>query len=170
MNRVYAAALALCLATTASLALGDDNPDAAFYKKAAEGGLSEVALGKLAQDKSSTDSVKAFGAQMVMDHGAANDKLTALAAKKNVKLPSSPSIGQMASKTKLEVLTGGSFDKSYIKGMVKDHEEDIKEFQTEAHSGQDADAKAYAAATLPTLKSHLKMIRAIASAQGVNVK
>jgi hypothetical protein len=32
-----------------------------------------------------------------------------------------------------------------------------------------ADAKAYAAATLPTLKAHLKKIRAIASAQGVDI-
>jgi putative membrane protein len=106
---------------------------------------------------------------MVTDHSAANDKLKAVAAKKNIKLPTSPSMGQMATKTKLEVLSGDAFDKSYIKGMVKDHEEDIQEFQTEAASGQDADAKAYAAATLPTLKAHLKKIRAIASAQGVDI-
>jgi putative membrane protein len=66
------------------------------------------------------------------------------------------------------VLTGTTFDKSYIKGMVDDHKEDIKEFQKEASTGQDADAKAYAAATLPTLKAHLKKIQAIAAAQGVD--
>jgi putative membrane protein len=54
--------------------------------------------------------------------------------------------------------------------MVEDHQEDIKEFQTEANSGQDPDAKAYAAATLPTLKTHLRRIQAIAAAQGVDVK
>jgi putative membrane protein len=169
MSRLYGAALAMSLALTASVALAEDNPDAAFYKKAAEGGMAEVELGKLAQDKSPTTSVKEFGAMMVADHSAANDKLEAMAAKKNIKLPASPSVGQMATKTKLEVLSGNTFDKSYIKGMVEDHQEDIKEFQTEATSGQDADAKAYAAATLPTLKAHLKKIRAIASAQGVDV-
>jgi putative membrane protein len=75
----------------------------------------------------------------------------------------------MATKTKLEVLSGSAFDKSYIKGMVEDHQEDIKEFQTEAASGQDPDAKAYAVATLPTLQAHLKKIRAIAAAQGVDL-
>jgi putative membrane protein len=74
----------------------------------------------------------------------------------------------MATKTKLEVLSGTAFDKSYVKGMVDDHKEDIKEFQKEASTGQDADAKAYAAATLPTLKAHLKKIQAIAAAQGVD--
>jgi putative membrane protein len=145
-----------------------DNPDASFYKKAAEGGLAEVELGKLAQDKSSTESVKEFGAMMIKDHSAANEKLKAIAEAKSIKLPTSPSVGQMATKTKLEVLGGKTFDKSYIKGMVADHKEDIKEFQKEASTGQDADAKAYAAATLPTLKAHLKKIEAIAAAQGVD--
>jgi putative membrane protein len=52
--------------------------------------------------------------------------------------------------------------------MVKDHEEDIKEFEREASNGQDADAKAYATAILFTLKAHLKKIQEIASAQGVD--
>jgi putative membrane protein len=145
-----------------------DNPDASFYKKAAEGGLAEVELGKLAQDKSPTQSVKEFGSMMIKDHSAANEKLKAIAEAKSIKLPTSPSVGQMATKTKLEVLSGKTFDKSYIKGMVADHKEDIKEFQKEASTGQDADAKAYAAATLPTLKAHLKKIEAIAAAQGVD--
>jgi putative membrane protein len=115
-----------------------------------------------------TSSVREFGGMMITDHSAANDKLKAIAEQKNIKLPTSPSVSQMATKTKLEALSGATFDKSYIKGMVKDHQEDIKEFQTEASSGQDPDAKAYAAATLPTLKAHLKKIQAIASAQGVD--
>ena len=170
MNRTYRVAIVMAFACSAGIVMADDNPDATFYKKAAEGGIAEVEMGKLAQGKSSNASVKEFGAMMVTDHSAANEKLKALAAKKNIKLPTSPSVGQMASKTKLEALSGDTFDKSYIKGMVEDHQEDIKEFQTEANSGQDPDAKAYAAATLPTLKAHLKRIQAIAAAQGVDVK
>jgi putative membrane protein len=167
---MYCAAAAMAFACCASIAMADETPDAAFYKKAAEGGIAEVQLGKLAQDKASTASVKEFGAMMVTDHSAANDKLEAIASRKGIKLPTSPSVVQMATKTKLEVLSGSTFDKSYIKGMVKDHEEDIKEFQTEAASGRDPDAKAYASATLPTLQTHLKKIQAIAAAQGVEVK
>jgi putative membrane protein len=170
MNRLYRAAILVAFSCSACIVMAADNPDATFYKKAAEGGMAEVEMGKLAQEKSSTASVKQFGAQMVTDHSAANEKLKAIAVGKNIKLPTSPSVGQMATKTKLEVLSGATFDKSYIKGMVKDHQEDIKEFQTEANSGQDPDAKAYAAATLPTLKSHLKMIQAIAAEKGVDVE
>jgi putative membrane protein len=56
-----------------------------------------------------------------------------------------------------------------FKGMVKDHEEDITMFKKEAASGQDPDAKAYAAATLPTLRAHLKRIKSIATTAGVSV-
>jgi putative membrane protein len=168
MNKMSFVIITMALASPASLFAAESNPDATFYKKAAEGGTAEVELGKLAQEKSPTASVKEFGAMMVTDHSAANDKLKGIAARKKIKLLTSPSVGQMATKTQLEVLSGATFDKSYIKGMVEDHQQDIEEFQKEASSGQDPDAKAYAAATLPTLKTHLKKIQSIAAAQGAD--
>lgn len=164
-----ALALLIPLATQAARA-ADSVPDEKFYKTAAEGGLAEVQMGQLAEDKSSDDSVKQFGAKMVADHSAANEKLMKLAQSKNISLPTSPSVMEMATKTKLDVLSGKTFDKSYIKGMVKDHEEDIALFKKEATSGADPDAKAFAVATLPTLKEHLKMIRSIATTEGIKVK
>jgi putative membrane protein len=92
----------------------------------------------------------------------------ALAQSKNITLPANPSVAEMETKSKLQVLSGQSFDKSYIKGMIKDHEEDIAEFKKEAASGQDRDARAFASATLPTLEAHLKKIQAIAANAGVN--
>jgi putative membrane protein len=166
MNKICWITLAMALPS--ALLAADANPDATFYRNAAEGGIAEVELGQLAQEKASSPSVKAFGAMMVADHSAANDKLKTVAAGKGVELPTSPSVGQMAAKTKLEVLSGTTFDKSYIKGMIKDHEEDIKEFQQEAASGRDPDARAFARATLPTLQSHLKKIQSIAANEGVS--
>jgi putative membrane protein len=55
---------------------------------------------------------------------------------------------------KLKVLSGDSFDRSFAKAMVKDHEADIKEYQ-KASSQSDA-AGAYAKETLPTLQHHLQ--------------
>jgi putative membrane protein len=144
------------------------NPDSAFYKHAAEGGIAEVQTGQLAEEKSNNAAVKEFAAMMVKDHSAANEKLKAVAASKDISLPTSPSMGQMATKAKLEVLTGETFDKSYIKGMIMDHKETIAEFKTEATSGRDADAKAFAAATLPTLRAHLKSIQSIAAKAGIS--
>ncbi len=163
--KYFAASLILLLPFAAFSA---EIPDAKFYRDAAEGGLSEVAMGNLAQQKAQSPSVKEFGAQMVKDHSAANEKLKALAQSKNITLPANPSVAEIETKSKLQVLSGQSFDKSYIKGMIKNHEEDIAEFKMEATSGQDPDARAFANATLPTLEMHLKKIQAIAANSGVS--
>jgi putative membrane protein len=149
-------------------ALSAEIPDAKFYRDAAEGGMAEVAMGNLAQQKAQSPSVKDFGAQMVKDHSATNEKLKALAQSKNITLPANPSVTEMEMKDQLQALSGQSFDKSYIKGMIKDHEEDIAEFKKEATSGKDPDARAFASAALPTLEAHLKKIQAIAASTGVS--
>ncbi len=153
------------------LAFGaDKSPDAAFFKNAAEGGIAEVEAGNLAQSKGNSQAVKDFGAMMVKDHSAANDKLKAIAASENVTLPTSPSVSQMAMKTKLDVLSGDTFDKSYIKGQIKAHQDTAALFKKEIASGTDTQAKAFATATLPTVQAHLKKIRQIAAEAGVTAK
>lgn len=162
--KTFIAGTAFLMASSIAMA---DSPDSSFMKNAAEGGMSEVELGQLAQQKGTNPAVKDFGAMMVKDHSAANDKLKALAASKQVSLPDSPSVMQKATKTKLNMLSGDTFDKSYVKGMIEDHKTDIKEFQKEASEGKDPDAKAFAVATLPTLKAHLTKIQSIAAAAGI---
>jgi putative membrane protein len=146
------------------------NPDASFYKHAAEGGIAEVEAGRMAQEKGNSQQVKDFGAMMVKDHTAANDKLQSIAASKNITLPTSSSVGQMAAKAKLDVLSGATFDKSYVKGQVTAHRDTVALFRKEISSGQDADAKAFATATLPTVRAHLKAITAIAADLGITLK
>lgn len=140
--------------------------DAAFASKAAQGGLAEVQLGKLAAEKASNADVKAFGQQMVDDHSKANDQLKSVAEKDNMTLPTAPNAKQQAMYTKLQALSGAAFDKAYVSGMVKDHEEDVKEFQKEANSGKNPDIKSFAAETLPIIQGHLAKIKSIQSKVG----
>jgi putative membrane protein len=161
-------AAAMILWVPAAAAFSAEIPDAKFYRDAAEGGIAEVAMGNLAQQKAESASVKEFGARMVKDHSAANEKLKALAQSKNITLPANPSVAEMEAKAKLQALSGQSFDKTYIKGMLQDHQQDIAVFRQEASSGRDPDARAFASATLPTLEAHLKMIQAIAANAGVS--
>jgi putative membrane protein len=146
-----------------------DVPDATFYRNAAEGAIAQVDMGNLAQQKAHSQSVKDFGALMVKDQSAANEKLKSLAQSKNITLPATTSVEEMVAKDKLKALSGPSFDKSYVQGMIKDHQEDIAQFKKEAASGQDPDARAFASATLPTLEAHLKKIQSIAAEAGVSV-
>ena len=60
-------------------------PDASnFAVKAANGGMMEVELGKIAQDNASSPRVKAFGAMMVKDHSEANSNLKGIANSLNI--------------------------------------------------------------------------------------
>jgi putative membrane protein len=149
------------------VAVAASNPDESFYKKAAEAGMGEVELGNLAQQKTPDPQLKDFAAMMVKDHSAANDKLKALAASKNISLPSGAGMKNAAEKAKLDVLKGDTFDKSYIKSQVKAHKETIDLLNKEIASGQDPDAKAFAQSVLPTVRSHLKAIDSIAASRNV---
>jgi putative membrane protein len=131
--------------------------DKMFMDKAAQGGMAEVQLGQLATEKAQSDDVKKFGQRMVDDHSKANDQLKSLASQKSVTLPTDLNAKDKALKDRLSKLSGAQFDHAYMQAMVKDHKEDIAEFQKEANRGKDSDVKNWASQTLPTLQDHLKM-------------
>jgi putative membrane protein len=74
----------------------------------------------------------------------------------------------MTSKKELQMLSGDSFDKSYIKNQIKAHEDTMALFNKEIASGQDAHAKDFASSTLPTVQAHLSKIRQIAASAGIS--
>ncbi|MBV8071595.1 MAG: DUF4142 domain-containing protein [Acidobacteriaceae bacterium] len=133
--------------------------DTTFATKAAQGGLAEVQLGQLAVSKAESPSVKEFGQKMVDDHTKANDQLKQLAQQQNMTLPATMNAKDQALYDKLQKLSGAQFDKMYMKAMVKDHEEDVKEFQKEATHGKDSAIKNFASQTLPILEQHLQMAK-----------
>ena len=131
--------------------------DSNFVKEAAQGGMMEVELGKLAQEKATSEKVKAFGKRMEQDHSKANDELKKLASDKGVQLSTALDSKHKSKVDKLSKMSGADFDKRYMSDMVSDHKEDIKKFQKEADKGKDAELKQFASQKLPTLKEHLQL-------------
>ena len=131
--------------------------DADFVKKAAKGGLAEVELGLLAQQRGASDAVRQFGRRMVHDHSDANQELQRLASSKGIQIPQSLDEKDAAERDRLSKLSGREFDAAYIRNMLKDHKEDVAEFESTAKKANDADVKAFASKTLPTLQEHLRM-------------
>jgi len=146
---------------TTSAAKTPEGGDNDFIMKAAQGGMAEVELGKLAQTKSQNAEVKKFAQMMIEDHSNANTELKALATKKSVTLPTEVNAEQKATADKLKTLSGAEFDKAYVETMVSDHKKTVDLFEKESTGGADADAKAFAAKTLPKIKAHLEMIQGI---------
>lgn len=153
-------ALAVGLGAHAADAPSLSHQDKSFLKDAAEGGNAEVEGSKVAVAQSASADVKSFAQQMVDDHGKAGAELKALADQKGVKVSDTPTT---VKKTEIKMLSGrkgSSFDQHYADSIgVKAHEDTVKLFQKEVDKGSDADVKAWAQKTLPTLQHHLEMAR-----------
>ena len=138
-----------------------DSDDATFMKEAAMGGMMEVELGKLAQ-KSMNPQVKAFAAQMVVDHNEANKKLTALAYKSEILLPTEHYADQSEHIKTMKSLSGPEFDKHYIAMMVNDHQKTVELFKS-ATETRSLEVKKFATEMLPVLEGHYAKAKAIQS-------
>src|SRR5262249_41768455 len=109
--------------------------DRKFVKQASEDALTHVALGKLAQEKGSTEAVKEYGKHMVEDHTKAMEGLKMTAARANLETASEMSRKARKAQEKLAKLSGPEFDRAYAKMTVTDHRSEVKEFDREAHKG-----------------------------------
>lgn len=137
-----------------------------FLRHAASDGLAEVQLGQMAAERASNSEVQHFGQRMVTDHTKINQDLMTLAQSKNVSIPKSTDKKHQRTAEALAKRHGTSFDREYMRDMVTDHEKAVHLFSTEAKEGQDADIKAFANNTLPTLQEHLQMARQLTQQQG----
>lgn len=149
--------------TNTKIGVPVEKGDLQFVLEAASGGLTEVTLGKIAQQHGKNKRVKNFGAMMVADHSKANTKLMALAKSKNIALPAVPNAADQSVIDKLSKKRGRVFDKAYVNDMIDDHKKDIKAFEYASKNCNDPDIKAFALKTLPVLKNHLDAINTIYS-------
>ncbi|WP_420149732.1 DUF4142 domain-containing protein [Spirosoma sp.] len=141
---------------------GQDDDTNEFAVKAANGGMLEVELGRMAEEKAASKDVKDFGAMMVKDHSKANDELKAIAATHNITLPTTLGEDEQEHVNEMAKLSGAEFDKKYVSMMVDDHKKDIDLFKKAVDDTEtNAAVKDFASKTLPTLQKHMDAINAI---------
>lgn len=133
--------------------------DQSFVVEAARAGTAEIKLGQLANARASREEVKRLSRHMVEDHTQANQELMKLASRKGAEVREELDPAHMEAVSRLSTLSGAQFDREYIDLMVKDHEQVIAEFETEARQGEDEELKYWAGQTLPKLQHHLRMAR-----------
>ena len=139
-----------------------DGDGASFMDSAAVGGMMEVALGKLAMEKSTNPRVREFAAQMVADHTKAGTDLKAVAAKLEHLLPATYPADVKTHMDEMKKLSGKAFDKHYMDMMVNDHVKTLDLFRSA--SSLRGDIKDFAARTLPVLEKHHQMATQINAA------
>jgi putative membrane protein len=135
-----------------------------FVKKAAAGGLAEVKLSELANDRASDAKVKDFARQMVVDHKNANDDLKPIAESNKIAVPTRLQGESQVAYKHLEKLSGQKFDATYTKIMVSDHDKTVTAFEDASSKVKDPDLKAFIDKTLPVLRQHQQHIHEIENA------
>jgi len=124
--------------------------DQKFLSQVAASGAYEVADGKAAEARGDA-ATKKIASRIVADRSSNNKELMDLAKKKG--------LGLGVDKIKARSWPKANFDKQYVYTMTTDYQQDVALYQKAAQSSDDKDVKAYAARTLPMLKTHLAMLR-----------
>jgi putative membrane protein len=147
--------------------------DADFLVKAAEVGMMEAEVAKVAMDRASHPDVKAFARRVFVDHTIANDEIVKLAKSKNVTLkddptkpmktdrpvPTKPEHAATPAMASLVAMEGAAFDRAFVDQMVKDHLAAVEMFKTQSSDGKDADIEDWVERKIPTLKELLRLAR-----------
>jgi len=149
---------------------GQDFGERAFVARALEGDLSEIELDQLALQKSQSNDVKQLAQKLASDHTQMDEKWFKPVAKQlGVSEPKGPSKKVKKVVAKLEGLSGPDFDTQYLTIMLKDHQQDLKEFKEEANSAQDPNVKQVAEQGANIISQHLQLIEQIAKNHNVAV-
>jgi putative membrane protein len=143
------------LAQKAHAAKGTPMTDQQFVDMAAQTDMLEAHLGQMAEDRAASQEVKDYAQMLVTDHTANYQQLTALGAAAGFTIPKGLDAAHDKMIAPFEKLRGEAFDSRYVHEMIAGHTEAIGVFTKEAADAENADLKAYASATLPTLHKHL---------------
>jgi len=134
-----------------------------FLADAIRGNVAEVKLGQLAAERAQSQQVREYGEMLRKDHTQSLDKASRLASQIDVPAASELSARQQKQFEALQKLSGDEFDTTFLSQMVRDHQETIAKFSTQAQTGSDPEVMAFAKETLPTLQAHLQHAQSIQS-------
>jgi len=135
--------------------------DVNFVTEALQGDSTEVALGKIAEQRGAAPQTRAYGHMLVEDHGAHFEKLAALARGMGLTPKDELSEDGVKTRTMLLALNGAPFDAAFKHHMVEDHLDDLGKYRRELLAAASADLRKLADETVPTLAKHLKAAQAL---------
>lgn len=167
--RFAAAGLSLALCMGSAFAQDTTKDDKKFLADSAQGSLYEINLAKLALQKSGDANVKMFASKMIKDHEMLITSMKPLSHKLGVKEPTGPTIADRAKYQELKMKSGISFDRAYVEAMVKDHNDDLKNFIEEENKTTNPELKAAVAKGEAVIREHTQMIDGIAKQGGIDV-
>jgi len=131
-----------------------------FISNAEEAGHAEIEAAKVAVNNSKNQQVVDFAKMMIADHTAAGEKLNGLKANELVRGQFPVNEEHQELIDTLAKLSGGDFDKAYMKFMVLSHQEAVSLFE-EGSENRSNRVQDFAKATKPTVEKHLESAKNI---------
>jgi putative membrane protein len=141
--------------------------DTEFLKQANQGSRDEIDLAQIALKKSDDPDIKTFAQRMIDDHNKLLDDMKPFDMQAGLTIPEHDDASTDAEKAKLELLSGKTFDKAYMKAMVEDHHKDLELFISEEKYTGYPDFKTAVGNGKAVVKEHLEMANQIAKKLGV---
>lgn len=161
-----ATVLFACTGVTAMSAQGFSDRDKDFLKASTEDHYAEIKMAQMTLRTTKNPAIRAFAQKMITDHRALIAGTKPVAAEAGVTLPTSPSAMADAELLKLKVLTGATYDKSYVDTADKDHHEDLTKVKQENTETQNAEMKKLTSHAADVIGKHTEMIDSLKAKLG----
>jgi putative membrane protein len=128
--------------------------------------LTEIALAKLAQEKASTDEVRAYADQLVQDHTNVDQTVVAMAQKNGAHMKTGgedqrvvrpKTAREKQLERKLTAARGQDFDRLFLQETSSDHERLIRRLQQDREDASDDELETLIDKTIPILQQHREL-------------
>jgi putative membrane protein len=116
--------------------------------------LKEIALGKIAEEKASTDEVREYAVQLVNDHTSADQLVLATAQKTGAHLRDTSTARSKQTDHKLNSASGAQFDRTFLEQTSADHKKLMSELQQEREDASDDNIESLIDKIMPILQQH----------------
>jgi len=139
--------------------------DSNFIQAAMSVGLLQAQLGKMAQEQGTSEVVRDYAKRTVADYAKVNEQLATAA--RSAAYPH-PVLLRPHQKIvdRFNYMSKSHFDKEYMAETVRQHDEAVRLFETEAKSGRVTSLKQLAVSLLPDLQQDQALAEKAAGAVG----
>ncbi len=145
----------------------DGNPDSNFVVKATVANMEELKVLQAGWDNGTDKELKAHAKMMIADHKKLGAKVKDYSGKKSYTLPDNDGGKGDDDLTALNKNTKGKdWDKAWVDKMVDGHNDAISLFEKYQDKVKDPDLKSMITDALPTLHSHLDMMKQLQDKMG----
>ena len=152
---LVAGAFVLAASQAASAAPSVSDQDKAFVAMVSQGGMYEVALGKVAETRGSSQDIRDQGTTEAHDHDLVGQALKSAADSAGLTFPADLNADFKARLAKISAYSGLQFDRAYIADMKKIHAADGAAFLKETKQGTFPELKQFAAVTYDIVQRHV---------------